>query len=80
MDAAGQRRLHGWLTIGWAVITVPAVAAIVIYRDHEYAAVLTLAWITFVSHYANVASHWACYQASRVEVKQDEQIEAAEEG
>lgn len=29
----------------------------------------------FISVYANVVGHWSSYQAAKVEVKQDEQIE-----
>ncbi len=74
LDATGQRTLHLGLTAFWAVITPPAVILIVVYRDHPLAAGITLAWITLVSHYANFATHWAAYQASRVEVKQDVQM------
>lgn len=74
IDATAQRKIHGWATVGWAVITVPACVLIVVFRDHPAAAIWTLVWITLVSHYANVVGHWSAYQAVRVEVKQDEQI------
>lgn len=33
----------------------------------------------FISVYANVVGHWSSYQASKVEVKQDQQIDEATE-
>lgn len=77
-DPRNAVRLHLWLTVFWAVVTVPAVALIVIYRDNPLAAIVTLAWLTIVSHWANLASHWACWQSSRTEVKQDEMKEKAD--
>lgn len=74
LDAAAQRRIHLWATIFWAGVTVPACLLIVVYRDHEAAAIWTLVWITFVSHYANFVGHWGAFQAAKVEVKQDEQV------
>ena len=61
-SAVTQRRVHGWATIGWLVLAVPAV---VWWRN-------SLPFLVFVSVYANVAGHWSSWQASRVEVKQEE--------
>lgn len=34
----------------------------------------------FISVYANVVGHWSSYQAAKVEVKQDEQIDSIDQG
>ena len=54
MNAA---RLHKWATIAWAVLALPTVLW---WRDSIF-------WVAFMSLYANVASHWAAYQAARLE-------------
>lgn len=51
------RRLHAALTIAWLLLAVPSM---VFWRN-------SLAWIVFVSVYANVASHWAAWQGARAE-------------
>ena len=56
MDAA---RFHKWATIAWAVLALPTVLW---WRDSIF-------WVAFMSLYANVASHWAAYQAARLGVK-----------
>lgn len=75
MNADAQRRLHLWATIAWAGITIPACLLIVLFREHEAAAIWTLVWLTFVSHYANIVGHWSAWQAVKVEVEvqQDDQ-------
>lgn len=57
IPAAG---LHKWLTILWASLALPTVLW---WRDSIF-------WVAFMSLYANVASHWAAYQASRIEEKE----------
>jgi uncharacterized protein involved in cysteine biosynthesis len=61
-DAVFMRRAHGWLTIIW----LAASPFIVIYLSDS------IAFLVFVSVYAVVTGHWSSWQASRVEVKQDE--------
>jgi hypothetical protein len=53
----GWARLHKWATIAWAALAVPT---LLWWRD-------SVAWVALMSLYANVASHWAAYQASRLE-------------
>ena len=55
-------RLHMFLTFGWVALIIPT---LVWWRE-------SILWIAFMSLYANIASHWAAYQASRVEKKQDD--------
>lgn len=60
------KAFHGWATIIWFVLSFP------------------LAWlfgsavvfVTFLSLYAIVVGHWSSWQAARVEVKQDEEVDA----
>lgn len=59
MNAA---RLHKYLTIGWGLLAVPTVLW---WRDSIF-------WVAFMSLYANIASHWAAYQAARLEPKGEE--------
>lgn len=58
--------LHKWATIGWALLAVPTVLW---WRN-------SLFWVAFMSLYANIASHWAAYQAARLEQKADEEQES----
>lgn len=60
-DPRFMRRLHGWLTILWLLAAVPV---LLWWRD-------SIPVLVFISIYANVAGHWAAYQASRVEVKEE---------
>jgi hypothetical protein len=64
-DPKAMARLHLFLTIGWLVFVVP-VLLIPGWKT-------SVALLVFISIYANVAGHWASYQASRVEVKQDQE-------
>jgi hypothetical protein len=52
-----MRRVHIGLTIFWALAAIPT---LLWWRD-------SILWVAFMSLWANVASHWAAYQASRVE-------------
>lgn len=61
-DARFLRAFHGWATITWAVLIVPSVLW---WRS-------SLPWIVLMSVWANLAGHWSSWQASRVEVKEDE--------
>ncbi len=61
------RALHGWLTVLWALLIIPAV----LWWSQS------VPFLVMVSVYANVAGHFAAWQASRVEVKQDDDGEHA---
>lgn len=61
-DAVFMRRAHGWLTIVWLVAT----PFIIFFLSDS------IPFLVFVSVYAVVTGHWSSWQASRVEVKQDE--------
>jgi hypothetical protein len=62
-DPRGMQSLHGWLTLLWLAFAVP-----VLLTDLKNSVPL----LVFISIYANVAGHWASWQASRVEVRQEE--------
>lgn len=62
------RTFHGiasivWLLIGLAVVFAPFARPLQ----------KSVAFLVFVSIYANLMGHWSSWQAARVEVKQDEQ-------
>lgn len=57
MTASASRRVHLVLTWAWLALALPAV---VWWRD-------SIPFLVFVSVYANVAGHWASYQAARAE-------------
>lgn len=61
-------RLHAWLTVIWALGTIPMLA----FGWHE-----SVAFISVLSLYAIVTGHWSSWQATRVEVKQDVAAEEA---
>jgi hypothetical protein len=56
--------IHGWLTILW----LAASPLIVIFLNES------VPFLVFISVYAVVTGHWSSWQASRVEVKQDEAV------
>jgi integral membrane sensor domain MASE1 len=62
-DPRGMQSLHGWLTLLWLAFAVP-----VLLTDLKNSVPL----LVFISIYANVAGHWSSWQASRVEVRQEE--------
>lgn len=67
-DPMVMRKIHAWLTVLWLIAAIPI---LIWWRD-------SVPVLVFISVYANVAGHWSSYQASRVEVKQQEQMEQEE--
>lgn len=65
-----MRKLNGWLTVVWFVAAFP----ICIWLSDS------VPFLVFISVYAVVTGHWATWQASRVEEKQDEQERKRNEG
>lgn len=61
-DPKFMSALHGWLTIIWGFVTIP----MLVLGWYQ-----SIAFISILSLYAIVTGHWASWQASRVEVKQD---------
>lgn len=60
----GYMRLHLWLTWGWLFSAIPCVLVKGLRES--------VPLLVFISIYANVAGHFAAWQAARVEQKQDE--------
>lgn len=63
-DATFMRKVHGWLTLVWAVM-IP-VALLTGWME-------SVIFVSAVSIYANLVGHWSSWQASRTEQKQDRQ-------
>ena len=53
--------MHLALTIAWVLLIVPTV---VWWKD-------SIAWVAFMSLYANIVGHAAAYSAERAETKED---------
>ena len=58
------RAFHAWATVVWVALIVPSVLW---WRE-------SILWVIVMSCWANVAGHFSAWQASRVEVRQDEEI------
>ena len=56
-DPAFTTRFHKWATVVWVLLAIPT---LLIWRE-------SVLWVALMSIWANVASHWAAYQASRAE-------------
>jgi hypothetical protein len=63
------RRFHGWATIIWILVSVPL----------AYLYGSSVFFVTLISLYAIVTGHWSAWQAARVEVKQDGEIDEVQE-
>ncbi len=62
------RSFHGWMTLGWGLL-IP----ITVFTGLK----ASIIWIALMSVWANFVGHFSSWQAARVEVKQDEQVEEA---
>lgn len=63
------KAFHGWATLIWAVL-VP----ISVLTDLK----TSVPWVVAMSVWANFVGHFSSWQATRVEVKQDEDIDAVQ--
>jgi hypothetical protein len=70
-DPVFMRKTNGWLVWFWLANFPPVIACYLLAPD--FWAQASILYLALVSIYANVSGHWAAWQASRVEVKQDEQ-------
>lgn len=61
-DAVFLRTFHKWATIAWAT---GGLLLSLLLMD-------SVAWVVFMSLWANVASHWAAWQGARGEVQQND--------
>ena len=69
-DPVFMRRVNGWLTIFW-VATIPIA--------YEAGWLTSVTFVSALSLWALVSGHWSAWQAARVEVAQQEQVEAEAE-
>jgi hypothetical protein len=69
-DPVFMRRVNGWLTIFW-IVMIPI----------SYAAgwLNSVVYVSALSLWALVSGHWSAWQAARVEVAQDREIERQRE-
>ena len=63
-DAVFMRRINGWLT--WFLIAMIPISILTGWVD-------SVKYVSALSLWALVSGHWSAWQASRVEVKQDEE-------
>ncbi len=70
-DPKFMRMVNGWLTIFW-VIMIPV--------SYEMGWLQSVTFVSALSLWALVSGHWSAWQASRTEVKQDEQEKEDTEG
>jgi hypothetical protein len=69
-DPVFMRRLNGWLTIFW-VLMIPVSLFTGWISSVQYVSVLSL--------WALVSGHWSAWQAARVEVKQEHELQSREQ-
>lgn len=60
------RSFHGWMTMAWGAL-IPAT----VFTDLKG----SIVWIALMSVWANFVGHFSSWQAARVEVRQDEQLD-----
>lgn len=57
--------VHGWAAVLWAVLALGTTVAAVMFPEHP----TLLAWVIFMSGYANAAAHWSARQGAEAEAK-----------
>ncbi len=57
-----MRKLHLTLMFLWTGLIIPT---LLYWRD-------SILWVAFMSLYANIVGHWAAYQATRAEKRNDQ--------
>lgn len=70
-DPVFMRKTNGWLTIFWA-LNYPPVITLYLIVPNDVFQTFCLLYLALVSIWANVAGHWAAWQAARIEIKQDQ--------
>jgi hypothetical protein len=69
-DPVFMRRVNGWLALFW-VAMIPV--------SYELGWLKSVVYVSALSLWALVSGHWSAWQAARVEVSQQEQVEAEAE-
>jgi hypothetical protein len=62
------RAFHGWMTLTWGML-IPITVLTGLKGS--------IVWIALMSVWANFVGHFSSWQAARVEVKQDDQVDQA---
>jgi hypothetical protein len=62
------RAFHGWMTLTWGML-IPITVLTGLKGS--------IVWIALMSVWANFVGHFSSWQAARVEVKQDDQVDEA---
>jgi len=75
-DPVFMRKINGWLTVFW-LLNFPPVIAVYIWAPDAWKQASIL-YLALVSIYANVAGHLAAWQASRIEVIQNDDANVAD--
>lgn len=65
-----MRRLNGWLTVFW-ILMIPV--------SYELGWLKSVTYVSALSLWALVSGHWSTWQAARVEVTQQAQMDEMEE-
>ena len=58
-----MRGFHGWMTIFWAISVIPSL---------YFGVTSSVTYVAFLSIYALFIGHFSSWQATRVEVRQEE--------
>ena len=66
-DPVFMRRVNGWLTMFW-LLMIPI--------SYEIGWLKSVVYVSALSLWALVSGHWSAWQAARVEVEQQRQVEA----
>jgi hypothetical protein len=69
-DPVFMRRVNGWLAVFW-VAMIPV--------SYELGWLNSVAYVSALSLWALVSGHWSAWQAARVEVSQQQQVDAEAE-
>lgn len=69
LSPRSMQKLHGYLTLLWAIAIPIAVVTGWVY---------SIVFVSAISLYANVAGHFASWQAARTEVMQEKEMEERE--
>jgi hypothetical protein len=67
IEPAALRRFHGIATIIWALLVLPTM---LLWKN-------SIPWLAGMSVWANLASHFSAWQASRTEVRQEQDQDSA---
>ncbi len=52
--------MHGWLAVAWFILTLVTTGLALWFPEHPW----LLAWVIFMSGYANTAAHWAAREGA----------------